>query len=270
MSRPRHKITAKTIFYIYDMYAKGETSATIAQSLGMPIAGFDKLCRRNPNAIAAKKYGRRRFKTSRELREDFDDVVIGHLSPEMQNIWKKIKQESKTGSGKNPNTIQVMDRRTKQILFLHAWYKLNFNTVKAAKFLGIPYATISSWRTATEFRRLMDSMQDIRKDFIESSLMNLVGDGNPQAVIFAAKTQLKDRGYGDERVVKGSIDHKHAHAHSVMMNIDLTELDLPVDVQMLVMQAIDKRQRQLEEAQPKANLLEHQPSSENYDSEKET
>lgn len=239
---PSFKFEAKDVFTIYDLYARGETDSSVASMLGMPERTYVDRKMRNPAVKSAAKYGRRKYKEQKELRNEFEDMVIGRLPTDLQEVWKKIKHEAKhRGDVRQPT--QHMNMRAKQVLYLHAWVKSSFSSTKAAKFLGIPYATILRWKEDKDFEKLRGAMLELRKDFIEDGLMRLVRVGNHAATIFAAKSLLKDRGYGDETKVVGKIEHQHDH--TVHAQIDLTELDLPVDVQMMVMEAIEKRHKKI-------------------------
>ncbi len=57
----------------------------------------------------------------------------------------------------------------------------------------------------SKFKEIIETCEpeEVFKDFIESKLTDLISDGNPAAIIFAAKTKCKDRGY----VEKTEHDH---------------------------------------------------------------
>lgn len=248
----------KEIFWAYDLYSRGETDATVAGILGVPLRTFQKQWDSQPAMGAARKYGRKRYEESKSLRVEFEDIVIGSLPPKLKEIWDRLKRERKEGpSSSNIQPTQHMEMREKQILFIHAWYTMRFDTVKAAKFIGISYSQVMNWRSSGEFKSLMDGMRELQKDFVENSLMSLVRMRNPNATIFAAKTLLKDRGYSEETRVTGKIEHQHdVNVHA---QIDLTDLDLPVDVQLMVMEAIERREKRIQTGELK--VIEHDNSN---------
>jgi len=47
-------------------------------------------------------------------------------------------------------------------------------------------------------------LKEYKKDFIESKLIKLINEGDTAATIFAAKTQLKDRGYIERQEITGA------------------------------------------------------------------
>jgi uncharacterized protein YxeA len=66
----------------------------------------------------------------------------------------------------------------------------------ACKACGVSRQTHYGWLKEDEsYRKKIEELREIKKDFIESKLMQLVNSGDTAATIFSAKTQLKDRGY---------------------------------------------------------------------------
>tara|TARA_R110002049_G_C9109413_1_gene557608 strand:+ start:394 stop:606 length:213 start_codon:yes stop_codon:yes gene_type:complete len=47
------------------------------------------------------------------------------------------------------------------------------------------------------FKEAVESIKNDKKDVVESALFKLIEKGNSQAIIFAAKTLLRDKGYGE-------------------------------------------------------------------------
>lgn len=242
------KFTPEIVFSLYDWYANGETDEWVAKQLGLNFKTYMYRKDHHPGAKAAAKYGRRKYREAKSNRNEFDDIVFGRLPPELKETWKMMKKEAKEPTGFQP--IQHMEMRNKQILWVHAWVKSNFSVQKACTFLQIPQRLVTLWREQPAFKKLMEGMVEVKKDFIEDSLLGLIRRQNPLATVFAAKTQLRDRGYGEKTEVVGRIEHKH----EIQQFIDLTDLDLPVDVQMLVMDAIERKKKR-DEA-PKPLLLE--------------
>ena len=61
---------------------------------------------------------------------------------------------------------------------------------------GIDRQTYYNWYNSdANFRSAADAVKEVRKDFIENALMNRINAGDTAAIIFAAKTICKDRGY---------------------------------------------------------------------------
>lgn len=67
---------------------------------------------------------------------------------------------------------------------------------QAADMVGINRTTHYTWMDDDpEYKIAVNELKEVKKDFIESKLIKLINDGDTAATIFAAKTQLKDRGY---------------------------------------------------------------------------
>jgi phage antirepressor YoqD-like protein len=80
------------------------------------------------------------------------------------------------------------------------------NITDTCKLAGISRWTFYRWlKENEEFKKAIDNanVNEYKKDFIENALLSLVQKKNPAAVIFAAKTQLKDRGY----IEKSEVEH---------------------------------------------------------------
>lgn len=66
----------------------------------------------------------------------------------------------------------------------------------AAKIVGIDRKTHDRWlETDEDYKQKVIALQDIKRDFVESSLMQLVKSGDTASTIFCAKVLLKKRGY---------------------------------------------------------------------------
>ena len=83
---------------------------------------------------------------------------------------------------------------------------LSFGVVAhAAKQVGIDRSTHYLWmETDTEYKAAYGDLKEYKKDFIESKLIKLINEGDTAATIFAAKTQLKDRGYIERTELTGA------------------------------------------------------------------
>ena len=83
---------------------------------------------------------------------------------------------------------------------------LSFGVVAhAAKQVGIDRTTHYTWLDSDqEYKAAVADLKEYKKDFIESKLIKLINDGDTAATIFAAKTQLKDRGYVERSEITGA------------------------------------------------------------------
>jgi len=75
----------------------------------------------------------------------------------------------------------------------------------AAKQVGIDRTTHYTWLDSDpEYKAAVADLKEYKKDFIESKLIKLINEGDTAATIFAAKTQLKDRGYVERSEITGA------------------------------------------------------------------
>ena len=83
---------------------------------------------------------------------------------------------------------------------------LSFGVVAhAAKQVGINRTTHYLWMDDDPgYKAAVADLKEYKKDFIESKLIKLINDGDTAATIFAAKTQLKDRGYVERSEITGA------------------------------------------------------------------
>jgi len=88
--------------------------------------------------------------------------------------------------------------------FLHSFEQMLFNVAQACRACGINRARLDLWKEQDEeFAEAFFDAIETKKDFIEGQLMENVRKGETLSVLFACKTQLKDRGY----VEKQQIEH---------------------------------------------------------------
>ena len=83
---------------------------------------------------------------------------------------------------------------------------LSFGVIAhAAKQVGIDRTTHYTWLDDDPgYKAAVADLKEYKKDFIESKLIKLINDGDTAATIFAAKTQLKDRGYVERTELTGA------------------------------------------------------------------
>lgn len=83
---------------------------------------------------------------------------------------------------------------------------LSFGVIAhAAKQVGIDRTTHYTWlEDDPGYKAAVADLKEYKKDFIESKLIKLINDGDTAATIFAAKTQLKDRGYIERTELTGA------------------------------------------------------------------
>jgi hypothetical protein len=108
----------------------------------------------------------------------------------------------------------------------------------AARKVGTTAEQVKIWmRKDVVFRRLVEGIHEHKKDFFESSLINLVRQGDSAATVFANRTQNRDRGYSEKVTV--DINTKTTHEHAITVD------DLSPEVLRAILDAKRKKIEQL-------------------------
>ena len=205
----------------FDHARRGYTRFRTAEELGVTIQKFKKWVGLDPALAAAIRQGKEArlqedLKTEKALSTGptFSEYVAGRLPEDLQPIWEEIYPEP--GFGLLPekvieNLFKDRGERVRQHLYLPALTHFSFNPTEAGRRVNVTQREVQKWaREDPDFGRLLNEIIfQCKKDFVEGALFSLIGKGSEQATIFAAKTLLRDRGYGQEMVVKhqGGIVH---------------------------------------------------------------
>jgi hypothetical protein len=191
----------------------------------------------------------------------FSDYVYGQLPEDLQKTWREVmKLEGmadrlcKMGRRqvrKVRTLIKAHRRKHKQMLFLHALCHNRYNWSKTSEMVGIHKRTVQRWmRRSRQFAELIKGIVEVKKDFVDEALMKLIERGSEGATIFAARTLLRDRGYGDKLQVEMSGE----------VSVKLEDLNLPAETMRQLLQAI--RQQNKTQTGRDAPQLGHNPDLE--------
>ncbi len=75
----------------------------------------------------------------------------------------------------------------------------------ACKQVGIDRTTFYRYyKEDKEFKKQVDDLSNVAKDFVESQLFKQIQDGIPTSTIFYLKTKAKDRGYIERQQIEHS------------------------------------------------------------------
>jgi len=148
--------------------------------------------------------------------------IYSRLTPELQEIWKKIDRwdKQKGGAAKIEMILQDHGKAVRQQLFLHALSTCRFSCTRALAKVNVTKREFDNWLLHdVDFAELVDEVEWHKGNFFESALIGLVEAGEPGAVVFASKTFNAERGYG----IKARVDHNVAGTvmHGV---VDLLEV----------------------------------------------
>jgi hypothetical protein len=68
-----------------------------------------------------------------------------------------------------------------------------------------------------ECRAAFEETQETTGDMVEGQLLKMIKEGDVTAIIFYCKTKLKHRGYEQNVVINGAVDHAHHHEHHIVI-----------------------------------------------------
>ena len=81
----------------------------------------------------------------------------------------------------------------------------------ACRQVGISRTTFYDYyKKDSKFKKEVDDLSNVAKDFVESKLFEQINDNNPTSTIFYLKTKAKDRGYIERQEIQhsGGIESK--------------------------------------------------------------
>jgi transposase len=227
-------------FYLtcYQLARDGFRDGKIAETIGVSYKTFRKW-RREKDAL---RDALSRARETDRGGQTWKSHVYGKLSEDGQKCWDKIHewQDEPNGIKKIRKMLDKQGMPMRQTMFLHGLFTGNFSVSAACRKIGISRQVFEGWvKRDHEFQTLVEEVLQAQKDFYEESLVKACKQGQASAIIFANRTKNRDRGYNE----KLEIDNNQNSNLSVM---DIDVLDLPVDVRKAILDAVRKRQRELE------------------------
>jgi len=241
----------------FELARDGQLDSHIAAGLGVSLPTLLRWMKNDPVMLDAVTRGRRGRTPDNAF--TFSDYVYDRLPPELQKVWDALMEceTAKAGVDRIQALLGNAGIRARQHLFLHALTQSQFNVSQAMHRLLIPRKAYDNWcKNDPGFAELVDQLLWHKKNFFESAFLKGVHEGNPLLVLHGVKTQCADRGYNDRLLVehKGTVQHDHRHT------VDVTALDLPLNVRQAVLAALRKHtaQMQLKDASPTDTGLEMQ------------
>jgi hypothetical protein len=234
---------------VYKLIKAGCTEKQVCELLEVSGSGWMWWKKHHPELIESLELAR----SDRDSEWKLSDYCFARLSPELQDLWQRIMelQDAPTGVAQIELLLSDHGTRVRQQLYLHALVECDFNPSNAMYRIGVSQKMVTSWiNDDPEFGELVEQMSFHKKNFFESALVGLVGAGVPSAIIFANKTQNRDRGYGN--MVK--VEHSGTIQHNVL---DLAELlpYLTEEGRTALLEAIRLREAELLVRKAKAEPL---------------
>ena len=208
----------------------------VASALGVSEPAFAKWLRDKP---ALREAWERAAEdgTGRGCAGSLKEFIYNRMDPKLKRVWDQIIEEGGVDGGPRVEAILAgKPTRVRQHLFIHALTCTSYNVSRAASMVNISMAGVKKWyETDPVFADLIEEIEEHKINFFEGRFIDLVVKGEPSAVIHAIKTKGRGRGYGEQKQVavqvNGQIDVNHTH-------VDITQLDLPVDVLRVVLDAM--------------------------------
>lgn len=240
----KHKLSTWKPIYIltiYRMVRLGIQEGEICKSMGIS---------RDTLWTWRQKYAEleEAYKIAHQERQEMMDLpnwVYSRLSPELKTLWDRIRKWDRkpAGAGQIELILQDHGKNVRQQLFLHALVSFSYSPTRAMSSVNITKKELDHWITTDpDFSALVDEMQWHKKNFFEESLVKLVMEGNPAAIMFANKTLNKDRGYAPH----STIDHNHSGNIAVGV-VDLAEVMkyLSQETRLELLEAIRRREQEV-------------------------
>lgn len=205
---------------VYRMVRAGLSDSDVCKTLKISRETFYKYQRIVPELKAAIALAEK----ERIDNQDLPAWVNARLGPELMALWKKIEKwdGSKDGSGVNKIEMLLQDhgKRVRQQLFLHALCVFQFDPSTALRKVNVTARELKRWIAGdVEFAELVEEIEWHKGNFFESSLVQLVQEGNAAATIFANRAFNSGRGYGVKDRLDVNIDAK-----MMVGVVDLAEL----------------------------------------------
>ena len=88
------------------------------------------------------------------------------------------------------NTLQLSQKR-----FIEVYFENNGNISKTCEDIGISRSTYYNWIKEEDFKEQLNLIEDIKVDYVETKLFDLIDKGNVTAIIFYLNNKGKRRGY---------------------------------------------------------------------------
>jgi hypothetical protein len=162
----------------------------------------------------------------------------------LQRVWDEMSEfdDGETGYAKARALMRTKPKRARQQLLIYAVLSSGFNLTKALRRVGIPRKTLLDWmENDPGFTDLLHEVQEMKKDFFEEGLVGLVKRGDSPGIIFANRTQNRDRGYGEKTEI-------HHSGNIVQWTIPVNELNLPTDTLRTLLTALKEQKALVEKA----------------------
>lgn len=234
MNKWKHKQIPPLEFILdwYDAWLRTDQPGKVEAALEITRDVHNRIGQLPELKKAKEKAEKRRGTTA-----NFQAYIHKSLSKEAQEVWERCMfwADSQSYYQNVEKILLGQTKRMRQELFLFALVSSNYDYSDALRMVAIPKKTLDHWKeNDLEFLALIEEIQWHKKNFFEHALVDLVEEGHPSAVLFVNRTINADRGYGEKTEVN----------HHVTTGVRMDELDLDVDTQRKILEAVRKRKQQ--------------------------
>lgn len=219
------------VLTFYDAYIREKNLAKVARSMDMGPSKLLDLIEKHEELKQAKNMA-----DDNRGKNILGAWCVSMLSPESRKTWEKIN--SIDSFDLVQEVFKGKSVKLKQEVFCQAMLHTGFNSSKACQMVGIRYRDLEMWKTDFDFCQMLEELQFHKKNFFENSLVGLVEERYPGAVLFVNRTLNADRGYGE----KLQIEEKGGN----VSQFDISDLDLDLPTMKKVLAAIDAHKAKME------------------------
>jgi len=179
----------------------------------------------------------------------FKDYIYLHLPEHLKQVWDAMQsaRESATPVAAIRALMDASDEETQKHLFVHAVCTGNFSKNKACSMLMLSRNTVKRWiDTDADFVEMLTTIHEIKKDYLEGKLFELIEGGDTAATLFANRTVNRET-YAEKTEVHmtGSVKHEH--------QIDVDSLGWDLDQRRKALEA-HRAQKELTVAAESVNV----------------
>ena len=208
-------------FYVkaYRAARLGLSDHAISKALGITQQTFGRWWNEKPAFKSAVEEGRRGDTSLGTFRAFYQQ----RLSPECRNLYDGLTSPNVKARQRTLTKLEGAGTKTRQHVYLFALIECDLAATKARAVADVDRDVVQLWMKDHNFRRLLDEITECKKDFYEGSFLKLVQSGSEAAIIHAAKTVNRDRGYG-ELVRVDHHDGTREAARAALQNLSPDEL----------------------------------------------
>lgn len=227
----------------YRLAQDGLKDTEIARALGIPPANWRLWLSKKKALREGLAKAREGLQEAGEGYADFKSFVYEKLPRRARELWDELDaadalpNQDGTKKRRRNKVLKLIESGPvawQQSLFLHALVKCNFIVTRACLKIGVPINTAHEWMASSPpFKKLVDGIILLKKDFFESALIDLVRAGDSAATIFANRTLNKDRGYAQDAPVQ--VEQTVVHKHQVSLE------ELPTEAKRAILDAMRKK-----------------------------